>query len=31
LQNKEPHTPGAEGLRDVKWISEIYKSCGRKV
>lgn len=31
LQNKEPKTPGEEGLRDMKWITEIYRSCGRKV
>jgi predicted dehydrogenase len=31
FQNKEPKTPGEEGLRDVKLIAEIYRSCGRKV
>ena len=30
LQNKEPHTPGEEGLQDVKLITDIYRSCGRK-
>jgi len=29
-QNKESHTPGEEGLRDMKWIAGIYRSCGRK-
>jgi predicted dehydrogenase len=27
LQNKEPKTPGQEGLRDMQWIAEIYRSC----
>jgi predicted dehydrogenase len=31
FQNKEPKTPGEEGLRDMKLIAEIYRSCGRKV
>ena len=30
LENKDPKTPGEEGLRDMKLITEIYKSCGRK-
>ena len=29
LENKEPVTPGEEGLRDIKLIAEIYRSCGR--
>ena len=29
LQNKEPKTPGEEGLRDMKLMAAIYKSCGR--
>lgn len=27
LQNKEPQTPGQEGLRDVEWMTQIYRSC----
>ncbi|MGA3025368.1 MAG: Gfo/Idh/MocA family oxidoreductase [Bryobacteraceae bacterium] len=27
--NKEPVTPGEEGLRDMKLIEQIYRSCGR--
>ncbi len=27
LQNREPKTPGEEGLRDMKLIDAIYKSC----
>jgi len=27
LQNKEPKTPGHEGLRDMEWIAQIYRSC----
>ena len=30
-ENKEPKTDGAEGLRDMQWIAEIYKSCGLKL
>ena len=29
VQNKEPHTPGEEGLRDMKLIGDIYRACGR--
>ena len=29
MQNKEPHTPGEEGLRDLKLIDDIYRACGR--
>ena len=29
FQNKEPKTPGEEGLRDMKLMTEIYRSCGR--
>ncbi|HXB68926.1 MAG TPA: hypothetical protein VNY05_11805 [Candidatus Acidoferrales bacterium] len=28
LQNKEPKTPGEEGLRDMKLIAAIHKSAG---
>jgi len=28
LTNKEPKMDGAEGLRDMQYIAEIYKSCG---
>jgi len=28
LQNKEPKTPGQEGLRDMKLIAQIYRACG---
>jgi predicted dehydrogenase len=31
FQNKEPKTAGEEGLRDMKLITEIYRSCGRNV
>ncbi len=27
LQNKEPKTPGEEGLRDMKYMAAIYQSC----
>ncbi|MGA9884882.1 MAG: Gfo/Idh/MocA family oxidoreductase [Candidatus Acidiferrales bacterium] len=27
LQNKEPKTPGQEGLRDIESIMQIYRSC----
>jgi predicted dehydrogenase len=30
LENKEPKTAGEEGLRDMKLMTEIYKSCGRR-
>lgn len=30
-ENKEPKTDGHEGLRDMQWIAEIYKSCGLKL
>ena len=30
LQNKEPKTPGEEGLRDMKYITEMYRLAGRK-
>jgi len=30
LNGQEPKTNGDEGLRDMKYISEIYKSCGRQ-
>jgi predicted dehydrogenase len=29
FQNREPKTPGEEGLRDMRLMMEIYKSCGR--
>ena len=29
LENKTPKTPGEEGLRDMRLMMEIYKSCGR--
>lgn len=29
LQNKEPKTPGQEGLRDMELIAEIYRACER--
>jgi len=29
MQNKEPRTPGQEGLRDMDLIARIYRSCGR--
>jgi len=29
-QNKEPKTSGEEGLRDMRLITGIYRSCGRK-
>ena len=28
LNNKEPKTPGEEGLRDLKYMREIYRSAG---
>ena len=30
LENKEPKTVGEEGLKDMKLMMEIYKSCGRR-
>jgi predicted dehydrogenase len=30
LNDQEPRTNGDEGLRDMKYIAEIYKSCGRQ-
>jgi predicted dehydrogenase len=30
LQNKEPKTPGQEGLRDIELIMRIYRSCQEK-
>ncbi len=30
-ENKEPKTDGEEGLRDMQYIAEIYKSCGLKL
>jgi len=30
LQNKEPKTPGQEGLRDMELMAQIYRSCERK-
>lgn len=29
LQNKQPKTPGQEGLRDMELIAQIYRSCAR--
>ena len=29
IENREPKTAGEEGLRDMKLMSAIYKSCGR--
>jgi len=29
FQDKEPKTPGEEGLRDMRLMMDIYKSCGR--
>jgi predicted dehydrogenase len=29
LQNRTPKSPGEEGLRDMRLMMEIYKSCGR--
>lgn len=31
LHNQEPKTPGEEGLRDMKYITEIYRSAGIKM
>jgi predicted dehydrogenase len=30
LNNEEPKSNGEEGLRDMKYMREIYKSCGRQ-
>jgi predicted dehydrogenase len=30
LENKEPKTPGEEGMRDMKHIAELYRLAGRK-
>ena len=30
LENKAPKTAGEEGLKDMKLMMEIYKSCGRR-
>jgi hypothetical protein len=27
-QNQEPRTPGEEGLRDLQYITQIYRSAG---
>ena len=29
LQNKQPKTPGQEGLRDMELMARIYRSCER--
>jgi len=29
LENKEPKTPGEEGLKDMKLMMALYRSCGR--
>jgi hypothetical protein len=31
LQNKELKANGEEGLRDVQWMAEIYKTAGIKL
>jgi predicted dehydrogenase len=31
FNNKEPKSNGEEGLRDMRYIAEIYKSCDRKM
>ncbi|HEX4320902.1 MAG TPA: Gfo/Idh/MocA family oxidoreductase [Acidobacteriaceae bacterium] len=31
LNNREPKTPGEEGLRDLKYMREIYRSAGLKM
>jgi hypothetical protein len=28
LNNQEPQSPGEEGLRDMRYITRIYKSAG---
>ena len=30
LENKEPKTPGQEGLRDMELMAQIYRSCEKK-
>ena len=30
LENKEPKTPGQEGLRDMELMAQIYHSCERR-
>lgn len=30
LQNKEPKTPGVEGLRDMEVIAQIYRACDKR-
>ena len=31
FNNKDPKSDGAEGLRDMQWMAQIYKSCGRSM
>ena len=31
FENKQPKTAGEEGLRDMQYMAEIYKSCGRRL
>ena len=31
INDEEPKSNGEEGLRDMKYIGEIYKSCGRQM
>jgi predicted dehydrogenase len=31
LHDKTPKAPGEEGLRDMRYIDAIYKSCGLKL
>lgn len=31
FNGKEPKSNGEEGLRDMQWIEQIYKSCGRSM
>ena len=31
FDNQEPRSNGEEGLRDMQWMAEIYKSCGRSM
>jgi predicted dehydrogenase len=31
FDNKEPKSNGEEGLRDMQYIAEIYRSCGLKL
>jgi predicted dehydrogenase len=30
-QNREPRSNGDEGLRDMQYMAQIYKSCGRSL